>query len=190
MKDVFEVRASFEQVLGHIGSVVVAGGAVRDYLMDRQPKDFDVFVLSDKRVFDFVKTRTEIDAALVSFPKKDVLEWHKSEPFLIATIHREPADIQIMLTPCETAEELVGTFDWNVSLFALTEGRRIIAGMQVKEICHGGTLALQRVTYPKSTLRRGFRFSERFEMKFATDDIARLCEMVGGANRTKKGAVS
>jgi tRNA nucleotidyltransferase/poly(A) polymerase len=47
MTDIFAVHSHFEPALREFGQVVIAGGAVRDHLLGRQAKDFDVFVLWD-----------------------------------------------------------------------------------------------------------------------------------------------
>jgi len=157
----------------------VAGGAVRDTLLGRTPKDVDVFVFGvrgvDEEVFHGL--------TLVECP-----EWHKSEPFLQATVDVAGVHHQVMAVPdVDDMEDLVDGFDWNVSRFAY-DGTAAFLPVSVDDVAEGRDLKLHRVTYPRSTLRRGFRYSERFGMRFRSEDVDRLCWMVlePGSKEEKK----
>ncbi len=79
-----------------------------------------------------------------------------------------------MVNPATSLNELVSTFDWSVCLFGY-DGLQIFKGSDLSEIKVGGNLKLQKVTFPLSTLRRGFRFSERFRMKLDNADLEKIC---------------
>ena len=155
------IEQLYEDFTRRCGPCCIAGGAPRDVLMDRQPKDWDVFLLTDKK--------PEID----DLDQVDLLPFHPSEPFLQATVKWNTAIVQVMRPPVNTREELLDTFDWNVSLFAYDD-KGFCQRTRLQEIAAGQPLKLQKLTYPLSTLRRGFRFSERFGMELQEEDLVKI----------------
>lgn len=172
------VLLELQDLLGEFGEVVIAGGSVRDALMGKQYKDIDCFILSGGYGDSWGKLATAIRPKLENYKKiNPVVEWHKSEPYLLESITHECGEIQIMLRNLKTADELLDTFDWNISLFALTnEG--VISREDIQNIRLGGELWTQNITHPKSTLRRGYRFSERFKMKIRNGEIEKICQKI------------
>ena len=153
------VRFKAEVWLGK--PVIVAGGAIRDALMGNEPKDIDLFVVGD--------VNTEMFPAEV-----EVLR--DNDECLYRIFVRWEGDIdghrvQIMSHPAATGmEALCDCFDWDVCRFAW-DGVSTFEGMKVADIGPGKTLNLHRVTFPASTLRRGFRIEERFGMKAARSTL-------------------
>lgn len=172
-----DVRDEFVGRLGHFGVVVIAGGAVRDAVMGRTPKDYDVFILGCP--FN-AESRDAVTERLNTLPSLDQLEFHKSEPFLTGTVSfhvaGEDVVVQVMTTDAATVPALLDRFDWNVSRFAFDGAVHALTA--IDEIGTGQPLRLHKVTYPLSTLRRGFRFSERFGMEFQRSDVLRLCRLL------------
>ena len=172
-----EVHREFLVRLGHLGAVVIAGGAVRDAVMGRTPKDYDVFILGCP--FN-AESRDAVTERLSTLPSLNQLEFHKSEPFLTGTVsfHVGGKDVvvQVMTTDAATVQVLLDRFDWNVSRFAFDGAVHALTA--IDEIGTGQPLRLHKVTYPLSTLRRGFRFSERFGMEFQRSDVLRLCHLI------------
>lgn len=167
----------------NIGEMVIGGGAVRDALLNKPPKDIDLFILSHGKGKSWGELANIIRPKLTNFTKiKPVVEWHKSEPFLIETIKHNYGEVQIMLRNLSNVDELMDTFDWNVSLFALTENG-IVQREDEANISPGKELWTQTITYPKSTLRRGYRFSERFHMKIRKGEIEKICKKVVEYNK-------
>lgn len=168
------VYEDMEPLLRPFGKVVMAGGAVRDHLMGRTPKDFDIFVLGaswDDKLVEKVRD------LLAPFEKVSELEFHLSEPYLVQSVrHTNGHVMQIMLNPAPTVSALVDTFDWNTCLFAY-DGT-VHAREDIANIAVGKELKLQTCRFPMSTLRRGFRFSERFGMELPKATIVSLCEKV------------
>ena len=164
--------------LSGIGMVTIAGGSVRDTLMEREPKDYDVFINCSEAA------SSQIVEAMEGFQKIEVPEFHKSEPFLKGTWRVECVDVQVMWTPHGTVDELLNSFDWNVSMFAYDGSFH--CREDVKNIKAGASLRLCSVTFPISTLRRGFRFSERFGMKIERKDLFDLCKRVMQLGRPEK----
>lgn len=172
-----EVHGEFSSRLSEFGTVTIAGGAVRDSLLGKMPKDFDVFILQGEK-FDLEKCRPAIISVLSDLSEvKPKVDWHKSEPYLAATVLWRGQEIQVLCNPAPTLADLIGTFDWSVCLFGF-DGKDYFRGEPLENIGPGKELRLQRVTFPVSTLRRGFRFSERFLMKLRRDDLATICRMI------------
>lgn len=169
-----KVFAEFNQRLSHIGQVVIAGGAVRDWLMGREPKDYDVFVLGAP------DQPEPFERALAGLEPVTMLDFHKSEPFLQGTFRFGERIVQVMASPHTSIDALLDSFDWNVCRFAY-DGSTVTDACPIESIRAGEPLKLHRVTFPLSTLRRGFRFSERFSMRLDYADIRMLCEAVATA---------
>lgn len=183
-----EIHGKFSEVLGEFGEVAIAGGCVRDLLMGKIPKDYDVFILNtnpnDKVLNSQIKIKLDT-LALPNIPSE--VDWHKSEPFLIATVNagvlfkghdlEGTKEAQILLSPYKNIKKLVSSFDWNVCLFGWSE-EGLYKEEEVENIGKGKELKLNRITFPQSTLRRGYRFSERFLMKLRNSDLAKLTYLV------------
>jgi len=170
--------------------VVVAGGCVRDTLLDRTPKDYDLFILNQQfeKWQDYKKDFKRFGSRLAKFPKVQAeLEWHQSEPFLIKELRYKDAKVQLMASHAGNLFELLNTFDWKICRFGWGEQTGLVSDQYVLEsIKPGNYLELHKVTYPFSTLRRGYRFSERFQMRLHTEDIKNICAKIveKGANET------
>jgi hypothetical protein len=121
---------------------------------------------------------------LNSYEKMEVkFEWHKSEPFYIIGIIHNGSEVQFMAHPAKTIEELVDTFDWNVSMYAYGKnGFYVPDGVSIDQIKPGGELFLNKnlkeFQFPYSSLRRGYRFSERFGMKLPHAEIVKLATSI------------
>lgn len=176
--NIAEIFSEFVPRLRPFGLPVLAGGAVRDSIMGKEPKDWDVFILRGAEKWDFKAIAEEIKPVLADLTKAEpVVSWHLSEPYLVANVKWKDSIIQVLVNPAVSMEELVNTFDWNVCLFA-HDGERLFVGESVENIGPGKELHLKTVTFPLSTLRRGFRFSERFKMKLLRDDVLKLCRQI------------
>ncbi len=196
MTQLEEIYSIFHPILSPIGELVIAGGAVRDTLMGRNPKDYDLFILTDKRDGVFVLIAQLLGEALAknNIPKVDAkIEWHKSEPYLLESVSYKGAELQIMVNFSKDIYELVDGFDWNVSLFGYGKLKSDEYGFYCKEdisnIGHGKYLKLNKLTYPYSTLRRGYRFSERFTMRLDGDTIRLICAEITKKEEERQKAI-
>lgn len=176
------IYADMSARLSKVGLVVIAGGAVRDSLLGVTAKDFDVFI-SCKQT-DSVK----IPMAMDGLERIEVPEYHKSEPFLLGTWKVRGQYVQVMWTPHNSIAELVASFDWNVSLFAY-DGR-FHCFEDIANISSGKPLRIQKITFPASSLRRGFRFSERFGMKLQRSTVLQLCQAIIESAKSTQGGES
>lgn len=155
-------------------TVVVAGGCVRDVLRYQPPKDYDVFVLGCDNPNEM---KEQIRKRLIESKFTETGNTHHiSEPYLAGTYLIGGYHVQVMASDYKTMEELIDSFDWNVSRFAF-DGVNLI-GESTSDIGSGSTLKLHKLTFPYSTLRRGFRFSERFKMSLTLETIEQICEEI------------
>lgn len=166
-----EIYTEFNK-LNEIGKLYIAGGAVRDELLNITPKDFDLFVLDnvenkEEKISEYLKDYEEVDP---------IVPWHQSEPHLIKNVKYKDYIIQVMNVTIDNLDDLLDTFDWNICMFAYD--RDFYQKCNTEDIGVGKDLILNKITYPLSTLRRGFRFSERFKMKFKVEDIKELCRII------------
>ena len=147
--------------------VVIAGGAVRDALIGREPKDLDLFVLGTSA--DVLKR-----VGLSEFePVNSLLEWHRSEPGLVATVRFGGREVQVIATVHTSIATLLDSFDWSVSLFGF-DGE-VVRHEKAELPTYGSYLRLNRCTFPLSTLRRGYRFSERYGMRLDPSVVRDIC---------------
>lgn len=151
-------------------AVVAAGGCVRDVLIGSTPKDYDIFVLGFPNPDE---AREEVCRKLegAGFRATEPTH-HLSEPFLAGTFIVGGLMVQVMASSFATPEELVDSFDWNVSRYVWDGGR--VLGESIINIGRGKPLLLHKTTFPLSTLRRGFRFSERFGMDFPVETVIEI----------------
>lgn len=169
LQDVWEFWASTLKT----GNFCIAGGSVRDFLLGNPPKDYDIFFFEDidKTKLDFLK-----DKALVEIP------WHYAEPFLQGQFLIDGSVHQLMVRTGVTIESLLDTFDWNVSLFAYQYGS-FVCKEDISNLGMGKYLKLQYTENPISTLRRGYRFSERFKMRLSFTDIHNLATKIAAIQK-------
>ena len=205
----------FHDKFKDLGSCYFAGGCVRDTLMNKTPKDYDFFILTGEGKIDAFETyKDTINKRLANFSIVNQLEFHKSEPYLITTIAvpivigyapnskitlytpverhlrvNEPCyiELQVLVNPASSIDILLDSFDWNTCMFSWgTDG--FYNKEQIENIEEGKELKLNKVTFPLSTLRRGFRFSERFKMKLHPTVVTGLCQKIvdnAKSNNTK-----
>jgi hypothetical protein len=160
-----EVFAEFSSLIST--PCVMAGGAVRDHLLGREPRDFDLFV------FD------AFDHSPLSKFRRIVPHWTVGYgTSRVTTYEWLGVEVQIVRWPgTSDVESLLGTFDWNVCLFAY-DGREFTKRMDERDIRAGKPLRLQFTEDPNGTLRRGYRFAERFRMVIDPGALRRLCRSV------------
>ncbi len=129
----------------------IAGGAVRDALIGATPQDIDMYILG---VEGFRSTRPQ-EFQMIN----DELE------------------VQVMYTHHKTMEDLIRSFDWNVCWCAMGQDGTILNPFNLEEMIEGRdgrAMELRNVTNPYANLRRGYRFSERYNLKILTHDLHTL----------------
>lgn len=143
---------------------------MRDAIRGDQPKDIDAFVLGVDERNRMAVVADIVDRANKVWPASPT---NTPEPLLVGTWWvYGVGNCQIITTPCASVGELLATFDWNISVFAFDGSvHGHIPDARPEE------LQLATVTYPRSTLRRGINFSQRFGLKIKDADYVRLCRL-------------
>ena len=179
-ENIFTVHNHFRQVLGPVGQVVLAGGAVRDSLRNQEPKDYDIFVLPWQLDTEWHRNEGRkfiVKDLLKDYKKNQPILTHDYEPYLVADLTWHDVRVQVMLNPAQSMYSLVETFDWKICKFAWNGSAMYLEFDPNEVIVPGAELELNTVRFPASTLRRGFRFSERFGMSLPQSTILELCRL-------------
>lgn len=189
MRDLDYVYREFNNHLCEFGRVVIAGGAVRDALLGRTPKDYDVFVLNTytrhKDLAPKIIERLNTPQWIVQPVLPDVDSDKKDyEGRVAANINYYGKIVQIITNQCLCLESLIDTFDWKICMYGY-DGH-VISKYPINQVGPGKELLLNTVNTPINTLRRGFRFSERFQMKIPDDVILMLCAKVLAMDKNGK----
>jgi hypothetical protein len=168
------------QRLSHLGDVVIAGGAVRDYFLKREPKDYDVFLLSEtqvstKTISDALSDLDLDDDGTARTPRRT--DETGSDRFATKNLSLSNKDIQLIWYKAPSVGVLLDEFDWNICRFAYT-GTDYVQLMDPAHIGQGQRLVLHDKNTPLSTLRRGYIFSQRYDMVFDREDQIELCRLV------------
>lgn len=199
-----EVQKKY-QILYPNNKIVIAGGAVRDYLMGKKPKDIDVFFLG----LDWTKEsrhtfKDRLDAEKMQYEEAHSnLPWHSYERYLLTSIYPKDLsvvagmELQFMGFPTDSATGLLKTFDWEICLFAYDNGK-IITTKEAFELVKAvktfspdnkeykrPVMKLCNVQFPISNLRRGFKFETRYHVELDYDSVLKLCQSVILEHREK-----
>jgi hypothetical protein len=155
---------------------VIAGGAVRDALLGEPPVDYDVFILGVDMQYAHEIERYISDLTTVKHVRYDVPSW---------SCRLLDEKVDVIPTADMSIEHLFDTFDWNVSMFAWDGS--LHQRMHHRNIRPGELLVLNEKAAqihgfsrlgPTNSLRRGFRFADRFGMILDQETIVRLCRMI------------
>ncbi len=95
----------------------------------------------------------------------------------VCNVDFKGARVQVMSSRFKSLNELLESFDWNICLFGFENGKvtkhpKSALPVEFQE------LHLVCCTHPLSTLRRGFRFCERYRMKISNPALVQLCQDV------------
>lgn len=179
----------------------IAGGAVRDILLHRKPKDIDIFIcgIDDWTKKGRLEFRKKLNLAQIYYEiATSNLPWHKYEKFLLLTViwkmsaqfKKEELEIQFCGFPEKSINSLLQTFDWEICQFAYTPGllyytdkaQRLIDKINSYSLedleYRPFAMKLSNVQFPISNLRRGFKFENRYPIKLHYNSIIKLCKEV------------
>ena len=173
-----KVWTEFNRRLGHLGTIVIAGGAVRDTLLNRDPKDYDVFILDPVVPIEDWDTDILVGMSLGSLDRPDDPKWSAgiSDDFIGSYVWQGHI-VQVMWSKFTTMADLLNSFDWNISQFGF-DGKNITNGMIETDIYPGAELILKTVRWPLSTMKRGVGFAKRFHMRLRGPDLLRLTDAI------------
>ena len=161
---------TFSAKFERFGSICIAGGAVRDSLMDKNPKDYDIFLFPNEQWADAFGLSAELKDELLGY--NEISRFSQSSPHVVKTFNFMGYTIQLMITNASDVYDLMDTFDWNVCMYAY-DGEYHSTDC-LDNLSEGSHLKLHRITRAKSTLRRGFRFSDRYGLLFPDEELNRL----------------
>lgn len=176
-----EVYAEFESRLGHLGKVVIAGGAVRDTLLERTPKDFDVFVLDKHGVGCTEVLKADAVLRLADLDSPDDPKWlyGLSDGFTGTYIWRG-VYVQIMFVDFATTEELLASFDWNITRYGfdgkIVTEEPIFYNKDGKPYLRDLILTPGNIRWPRSSMKRGMDFAKRYRLRLRRGDLLRLVD--------------
>lgn len=164
------------KVAGPEQQPVIAGGAVRDSLLGREPRDYDLFILDYG--IGLGRTQTLLTRCLSLFedavPISSNTFYSTSILSLLIDIEYKGKNVQIIQPSSmySSAESLISQFDWNICQFAYTkEG---VIGNFENLPKTGESLILTNDSNARSSLRRAFDFSKRYGMKIRPADLLNL----------------
>lgn len=163
------IIADMEQRTGH--RCCIAGGAIRDALLGKDPKDIDLFVLGPGPEFDMLSMLDGLDVQ--EHPELD--KYENSSLKAVFDSQYTAAPVQVCWHPeMETPQELLKTFDWNICLFVY-DGFKVYRGDSIAYKRNVNSLELNDFHEPYiATLRRGFRFQERYGINMPIDTLEKL----------------
>lgn len=191
------------QILYPNNPCYIAGGAVRDILLSRAPKDIDIYFLGlgwdkDSKI-DFEKKLSASDIYYKIATSN--LPWHKYERYLLLSIiwdackELKGTDLQFMGFPVNSLENLLKTFDWEICVCGYKNGEITTIKSAIELIHRVKTykptdkdykpprMKLCNVQFPISNLRRGFKFESRYHLKMDYKCVLKLCQAVLDENR-------
>lgn len=166
----------------------IAGGACRDELLGRTPKDYDVFCFGKFDRGAILTTGCE----MVSDNVRQYAGVTLSQCF---TVRWRGVDVQFVYRgDCCDVDSLLDSFDWAFCQFAFDD-RGFVKRFDVAKIGDKQELRLNPIGDAKKTcvrsLRRGFEFAKRFDMQINDGDLAVLCaEIVEQYAQTRCGVPS
>lgn len=201
LADLQSVYATFARHLERIGPVYIAGGAVRDTLLGRIPRDYDIFILVDKPMDEVA---LEVRKVLDAMNTGQSLKYEKKREYrtntLLETLKRifggktddltgatvtpvKQVTVQIILSRSESIYDLLADFDWNICLFAYgwiphMDAIGVYEKTPLRHFQMEGELRVNAFHYPIRTLRRGFRFADRYELPINKEDLVKLAGLI------------
>lgn len=184
---------------------VIAGGAVRDALLGKEPKDLDIYFLgANWKVEDRDAFNKKLSAADIFYEiSTSNLPWHKYERYLLQTIiwkktqELKGVEVQFMGFPVNNIDDLLATFDWEICVFGYRDGilttlpeslmllEKIEKYDPKNEKYRPPRMYLCNIQFPISNLRRGFKFEARYPLKLSYQSILKLCD---AALKEKRGS--
>lgn len=156
------------------GKVVIAGGAVRDYHLNREPRDFDVFwLVPDNFIWSITDLRNTISCNGVNQvrPTRGYNEQTGVWPLAEVIFPSVPTQtkVQLMMPEARSIERLLATFDWNICKFAY-DGE--FHGEDPSILEPGSLLVPGTQRDPVRSAQRGREFAERYNLVYGGSEYA------------------
>ena len=171
-------------------TVVIAGGAVRDHLLGRKPRDYDVFVLTGKMGAASIQKLTkdvrnyilgQPSHTGVHFPAPTTKYGALPNTSPIAEFYFWGHKVQVMGSPVGDVAGLLNTFDYNICQLAYRDYKVVHHIWKVLAVIKShGKLCVTHTTNPVLTLSRGYDFARRYGMTLPDDVVKTLCAQIAG----------
>lgn len=174
-----------------INKITIAGGAIRDALLQRQPKDIDVYI----NVEDFCNEyREHLLNKLVSI-NADIIDMSFKNTSFYSNIDcvLNNQHIQIMVNQLEP-QDLIREFDYNIcqygytnsALYSTTNAKLLIEYLQVMETSpydfmdynKWPELKLCNINNDMNTIKRGHVFSYKYKVQFSKELFTYLADLI------------
>lgn len=191
-----EPRSIVREILEYIGiKGIVAGGALRDIVLDRQPKDYDVFlfkkmwldeITSKHGIFDTIPKRVEYPKHYGSFEI-----WNTTLHGEVVQIIWSPAfepvrKIENFLQEADhlTGQEIVDRFPFTVNMIYADHRRKIYIQPRAREALRGRKLIYNVGCVPphprgelivKTMLKRAFYLAAKLNWTLPMSTIDTIC---------------
>ena len=174
-----------------INKIAIAGGAIRDTLLQRPPKDIDVYL----NIEDYCdEHRTHLLNKLVSI-NADIIDTSYKNTNLYSNIDciLNNEHIQIMVNELEP-QDLIREFDYNIcqygytnsALYSTTNAKLLIEYLQVMETSpydfmdynKWPDLKLCNINNNMNTMKRGYVFSYKYKVQFSKELFTYLADLI------------
>lgn len=148
----------------------IAGGAVRDTLVGKAPKDYDVFVFTTKEILE----QRLKDAGIDLDERED-----RNPDYSLADSIVCGVEVQFMVRPeTSTVDELLRSFDWAICKHAWCDGRLVDASWRSDVPEAGKELTLSTYDTPEHSLVRGVEFASKFDMLLSSETVRLLVSLI------------
>lgn len=135
--------------------ILIGGGCFESLMSGKAPKDYDVFFISEDDFDDFYDLLEKDDF----IPSKKLSEVKKEDRFI--EFVKEDIKIQAIKTMYYSSiEELVGSFDFTVTMFGVSMGKVCYHCMAPIDVLRK-KLVLGNMTFPASTIRRLIKYTTK-----------------------------
>lgn len=179
-------------------STVIAGGAVRDALLEREPKDIDIFVLGHRpEIYWGRRGRLDFDDCKFELRGENV-DYGEGSIVLGDGETSDGIPFQVMTDESPNVETLLDRFDWNICQFAMTKSG-LVTSHSVTDLLPGRPLILlpyglgrnetklsSKAYKAGRTLDRGKEFSERYNMILRLRDKQALQSIIDEHERVEQ----
>lgn len=160
--------------------ICIAGGAIRDIILNVKVRDYDVFIL-----FESPPIKPHSEHIVQVFRDEGYETAIKStSSYALTTIEMFGEKVEICPVIAKNPIALAKGFDWDVCLASAWMTDAVFVDHYEDEVMldkirsRSGSLRLMRDSTPDTTLRRGYVFSYRFGLKYNKEDQMHLAKLM------------
>jgi len=142
----------------------VAGGSVKDYLIDTKPVDYDVF-FSNKNDFQNAVNHFNSIGADKIWESDNGIKFKLGDNV-----------VDLVKKFYKNASDLINNFDFTVSMFA-TDGKNLYAGKTSFKDLDGRNIVIHKITNPDSTVKRILKYFKK-GFKIKSEEVSKLTNII------------